>query len=91
MNLAIGMFSLVTLAFPKHRERLITRIRGLRGTGLDKTRRKMLLALGAQAGLGAFAAGLAIWGIVAALLLLAPDFRFLLEYVAVYVEWLLPI
>jgi hypothetical protein len=60
MNLAIGTFSLVTVSFPKHRARLIAKIRGLRGPGFDRTRREILLALGAQAFLGAFAAGLAI-------------------------------
>jgi hypothetical protein len=90
MNLAIGMFSLVTVSFPKHRERLIAKILGLRGVGFDRTRRKILLELGAQAFLGAFAAGIAIWGIVWLLLMLAPWFLFGLEYLAVYVEWLLP-
>lgn len=90
MNLAIGSFSLVTLSFPQHRARLIAKIRKLRGSGMDRTRREILLALGAQAFLGAFAAGLAIWAVIAALLLLAPYFLFMLEYVAVYVEWLLP-
>jgi hypothetical protein len=61
------------------------------GRSFDRTRREILLALGTQAFLGAFAAGLATWGIVSALLLVAPWFLFGLEYVAVYVEWLLPI
>lgn len=90
MNLAVGMFSLVTVSFPKHRSRLIAKIRCLRGPGFDRTRREILLALGVQAFLGAFAAGLAIWGTVSALLLLAPWFLYGLEYEAVYVEWLLP-
>lgn len=90
MNLAIGTFSVVTLSFPKHRNRPIAKIRGLRGPGLDRTRREILLALGAQAFLGAFAAGLAIWGVVWALLSLAPYFLSGLESVAVHVAWLLP-
>jgi len=84
------MLSLVTVSFPKHRNRLIERIRGLHGTGLDRTRREILLALGAQAFLGAFAAGLVIWAVIEGLLLLAPHFLFALEYEAVFVEWLLP-
>jgi hypothetical protein len=90
MNLAIGTFSLVTVSFPKSRQRLIAKIRGLRGPGLDTTRREILLALGAQAFLGTFTAGLAIWAVVSLLLLAAPYYLFVLEYLAVYVEWLLP-
>lgn len=90
LNLAIGSFSLTTLWFPRHRLHLIAKIRGLHGAGLDKTRREILLGLGMQAFLGAFAAGLAIWGVVSGLLLLAPYMLFALEYEAVVVEWLLP-
>jgi hypothetical protein len=90
MNLMIGIFSLVTVSFPKHRARLVAKIRGLQGAGLDRTRREILLALGTQAFLGALTSGLVIWGVIAALLLLAPYMLFGLVYVSVYIEWLLP-
>jgi hypothetical protein len=90
LNLLIGSFSLVTVAFPWRRRWLLANIPRLQKEGWDATRKKVLAVLAAQAFLGVFAAGLALWGIASAMLYLGQFalFRFLDE--AVLLERLLP-
>ena len=90
LNLVIGMFSLVTVAFPLRRRWLLDIIPRLQPTGWDATRRKVLAVLGAQAFLGVFGAGLALWGVAAAMLYLGQYLLFGFLYEAVLLEWLLP-
>ena len=89
LNLVIGMFSLVSVAFPLHRRWLIKTIPRLQATGWDETRRRALAVLGAQAFLGVFMAGLVLWGAAATMLYVGQYVLFGLLYEARLLEWLL--